>query len=104
MIRCRESKGSRKPETRAQNEDREKRRDEKTQAIMGLFALLGIFSAFLDGFDLVGKFSPGGEWSQLNGATLYVTIVFIAIAAIISIIATIFAVKAIIAAFKDRDE
>lgn len=37
-------------ETRAQNEDREKRRDEKTQAIMGLFALLGIFSAFLDRF------------------------------------------------------
>lgn len=71
---------------------------------MGLFALLGIFSAFLDGFDLVGKFSPGGEWSQLNGATLYVTILFIAIATIISIIAIIFAVKAIIAAFKDRDE
>lgn len=91
-------------ETRAQNEDREKRRDEKTQAIMGLFALLGIFSAFLDGFDLVGKFSPGGEWSQLSGATLYVTILFITIAAIISIIAIIFAVKAIIAAFKDRDE
>lgn len=87
---------------RQRQEDREKESDAKIQAIMGLFALLGISSAFVDCFDFIGKFSAGGEWSQMDTATRWIEGGFFAVIGIISVVAAIFAVLAIIDAWRKK--
>ena len=84
-------------------EEREKKSDGKIQAIMGLFAMLGISSALVDCFDFVKKFSANGEWMKLSERVKQVELVFMLIIGGISIVAIIFAVKAIVAAFGDKD-
>lgn len=83
-------------------EEAERRSDNQLQAIMGLFAILGIFSALVDCFDFIGKFGPEGEWSVMFGAVRFAEIVGWVIIGIISALAILFALKAIVAAFRDR--
>ena len=71
---------------------------------MGLFALLGISSALVDCFDFISKFDPTGDFWSLISVTQSVEIGFFVIVGIISIIVIYFSVKAIVDAFKDRDE
>lgn len=89
---------------RLAREEREKKSDGKIQAIMGLFALLGISSALVDCFDFVSKFDPEGDFWHLVSVTQGVEIGFFGVVGIVSVIAIYFSVKAIIDAFKDRDE
>ena len=49
-----------------QDLNREKESDNRANAIMSIFALLGVFSALVDAFDFIAKFSKGGEWSGLG--------------------------------------
>ena len=86
---------------RAEREDREKKSDGKIQAIMGLFAMLGISSALVDCFDFISKFSSGEKWSELSTGIQCIEIIFIAIIGCISVTAIVFAIKAIVGAFKD---
>lgn len=90
----------REENVRVQNEWKEEReRDGQTQAIMGLFALLGIASALVDGFDFVAKFVQGGEWEKLSFGWKIAEGLVIGIVAFISCLALRYAVKAIIDAF-----
>lgn len=91
-------------EARLAREAREKKSDGKIQAIMGLFALLGISSALVDCFDFISKFDPAGDFWSLISVTQGIEIGFFIVVGIISIIAVYFSVKAIIDAFKDKDE
>lgn len=91
-------------EARLAREAREKKSDGKIQAIMGLFALLGISSALVDCFDFISKFDPAGDFWSLISVTQGIEIGFFVVVGIISLIAIYFSVKAIIDAFKDRDE
>lgn len=91
-------------EIRLAREEREKKSDGKLQAIMGLFALLGISSALVDCFDFISKFDPSGDFWSLISVTQGVEIGFIVIVGIISIIAICFSLKAIIDAFIDKDK
>ncbi len=91
-------------EARLAREEREKKSDGKIQAIMGLFALLGISSALVDCFDFISKFDPTGDFWSLVSVTQSIEIGFFVVVGIISIIAVYFSVKAIVDAFKDRDE
>lgn len=88
---------------REAREAREKKSDGKIQAIMGLFAMLGISSALIDCFDFIAKFSSGGEWNDFSSGIQCVEIIFMVIIGSISMIAIVFAVKAIIDAFRDKD-
>ena len=91
-------------EERAKREDREKKSDGKIQAIMGLFALLGISSALVDCFDFIGKFDPqNGDFWDLVCTTQGWEIAFFVVIGIISVIAIVVSVKAIIDAFRNRD-
>lgn len=83
-------------------EAREKKSDGKIQAIMGLFAMLGISSALVDCFDFISKFSDGEKWSELPFVTQCIEVAFISIIGGISIIAIVFAIKAIVDAFHDK--
>ena len=91
-------------EARLAREEREKKSDGKIQAIMGLFALLGISSALVDCFDFISKFDPAGDFWSLISVTQGIEIGFFVVVGIISLIAIYFSVKAIVDAFKDRDE
>lgn len=82
---------------------REKKRDGKLQAIMGLFALLGISSALADGFDFIGKFDPSGDFWKMVPRTQTGSLILFVVIGIISAIAIYFSVKAIVDAFRDRD-
>ncbi len=87
-------------EERAKREEREKKSDGKIQAIMGLFALLGISSALVDCFDFIGKFDPkNGDFWELVCSTQGWEIVFFVVIGVISAIAIVVSVKAIIDAF-----
>jgi len=83
-------------------EEAEQRRDNQIQAIMGLFAILGIFSALVDCFDFIGKFVEDGEWSGMHGLVRWVEIGGWVVIGIISALAVFFALKALAAAFRDR--
>lgn len=91
-------------EARLAREEREKKSDAKIQAIMGLFALLGISSALVDCFDFISKFDPAGDFWSLISVTQGFEIGFFVVVGIISSFAIRFSVKAIVDAFKDRDE
>lgn len=91
-------------EARLAQEEREKKSDGKIQAIMGLFALLGISSALVDCFDFIGKFDAEGDFWNLMTETQGVEIAFFVIVGIISVIAVYFSVKAIVDAFRDGDK
>lgn len=86
------------------NEEREKIRDGKIQAIMGIFAMLGISSALVDCFDFIEKFSEDGEWQSLSKNIQGIELLFIAIIGLISAVAIRFAWKAVIDAFKDKND
>lgn len=91
-------------EERAKREEREKKSDGKIQAIMGLFALLGISSALVDCFDFISKFdAKSGDFWDLLCTTQGWEIAFFVVIGIISIIAIVVSVKAIFDAFKNRD-
>ncbi len=91
-------------EERAKREEREKKSDGKIQAIMGLFALLGISSALVDCFDFISKFdAENGDFWDLLCATQGWEIAFFVVIGIISIIAIVVSVKAIFDAFRNRD-
>lgn len=45
-------------------EEAEKQRDNQTQTIIGLFAILGVFSALVDCFDFIQRFGDGEGWSD----------------------------------------
>ncbi len=82
-------------------EEREKKSDAKIEAIMGLFALLGISSALIDCYDFISKFQPGiGEFWELDSLTKGYEVLFFIVIGIISIIAIIFSIRAIVDAFK----
>jgi hypothetical protein len=89
---------------RLAREEREKKSDGKIQAIMGLFALLGISSALVDCFDFIGKFDPEGDFWKFVIETQGIEIAFFIIVGIISIIAIYFSVKAIVNAFKEESK
>lgn len=98
-------------EERDKREEREKRqeriaaeRNDKLQAIMGLFALLGIASALVDCFDYIQKFRPGGEWSASAPYIQTAEVIFICIIGIVGSITVYFAVKAIWQAFRKKAE
>ena len=88
---------------REKREEREKKSDSKIQAIMGLFALLGISSALVDCFDFISKFDPKGDWAGLTMTTQLVELIFVAIIGVVGVIAIYFAVKAIVSAFRNKD-
>lgn len=89
---------------RVAREEREKKSDGKIQAIMGLFALLGISSALVDCFDFIGKFDPkNGDFWDLVCSTQGWEIAFFVVIGIISVIAIVVSVKAIVDAFRNRD-
>lgn len=48
-------------------EEAEKQRDNQTQTIIGLFAILGVFSALVDCFDFIQRFGDGEGWSDATG-------------------------------------
>lgn len=90
-------------EEQAKQEEREKQRDEKTQAIMGLFALLSIASALVDGFDFVSKFDGmTGDFWTLMSSTQRCEVILIIIVGIISLTAVFVSVKAVADAFKHK--
>jgi uncharacterized membrane protein len=80
---------------RKQNEEQAQKSSDQIQAIMGLFALLGISSALVDGFDFITRFFDGENWSQLGIAARCIESVFMAVILIVSVVAIHFAVKAI---------
>ena len=86
---------------RLMREEREKKSDGKIQAIMGLFALLGIASALVDCFDFIGKFDAEGDFWKLMEGTRSIVILFMVLVGIVSVIAIYFSVKAIVNAFRD---
>lgn len=88
---------------RQKRENREKKSDAKIQAIMGLFALLGISSAFVDCSDFITKFASGGEWGGFSPAEKGLHIMFFVIIGVISLLAIIFAVIALKDAWKKDD-
>lgn len=85
-------------------EDAERRRDNQIQAIMGLFALLGIFSALADCFDFVAKFLTGGEFWKFSHGDMAIELGIIAVIGVVSIIAIYFAIRAIQCAWKDKNK
>lgn len=54
---------------RQEFEKAEKARDNKIQTAIGLFAILGVFSALADGFDFIAKFDIHGDWYNLSEDT-----------------------------------
>jgi hypothetical protein len=91
---------------RLDDEAREKAAENKLQAIMGLFALLGIGSAFVDTYDFITRFSRGSEsnfWTLGTGAKVF-EVIFGFIILVISALAVFFAIKAIIRAFGDNNK
>jgi uncharacterized membrane protein YcjF (UPF0283 family) len=84
-------------------EAREKKSDNKIQAIMGLFGTLAIASAFVDSFDFISEISRKETWSELSRLAIGAEIFFILIIALISVITLYFAIKSLIDAFKDKD-
>lgn len=81
-------------------EVREKKNAAKIQAIMGLFALLGLSSALVDCFDFISEFSAIGNWQNLSTRVQIVELLFMLIITIIGMLAVFFAVKALVEAFK----
>lgn len=84
-------------------EEAEQKRDNQIQAIMGLFTLLGVFSALVDCYDFIDKFVAGGEWSQLSALEKGREFAGFGLIAIVVAFTIPFAFKAIIQAFsKDQ--
>lgn len=82
-------------------EAREKKRDEKLQAIMGLFTLLGIFSAFTDFSAFVDSyFRNGGLFKDIGMVKEIIVSIFLLTIVVVSVMAIVFTVMAIINVFK----
>ncbi|MBR5510423.1 MAG: hypothetical protein IKV59_10255 [Lachnospiraceae bacterium] len=86
-----------------QAEKAERRRDKQLQAIMGWFTLLGIASAFNDGFDFISKMDAGTSWSQLSPGGRYVGYIFLTVIVVIFLAALVYTLKTTISAWKDKD-
>ena len=86
------------------SEKRERKRDGKIQAIMGLFAMLGISSALVDTFDFIYKFQGEGDWSKLSVWSRILEMFWMEVVGLIGFVAMIFAVKAIYDAFVTEKE
>lgn len=66
-------------------DEEEKRRDNRISAIIGLFALLGVFSAWTDGLDFLSKVFQDGKLAPLSilQAGLVILVLVVAIAALV---------------------
>lgn len=84
-------------------DERQKKRDNQLQAIMGLFALLGIASALMDCFDFIGYFENNGAWYTATDGTRLLSLVLFAVIGIISCMAICFSVRALIEAFTNKE-
>lgn len=90
----------REENVRLQNEwKEEQKRDSQTQAIMGLFALLGITSALTDGVDFVTKIVKAETWSQLSSGSIIAVRIIIGIIAVVGCCAFYFAARAVLVTF-----
>lgn len=89
-------------EERSNRDEQQKKRDDKFQAIMGLFALLSISSALIDCFDFIANFDPNGTWYEISVLTKVKMIVFFTLIGAVSVLAIMFSVRAIIDAFRKR--
>lgn len=49
-----------------ESDRKEEERDRGLQTILGLFAILGVFSALTDGWDIIYRWFVGGEWGKLS--------------------------------------
>ena len=78
-------------------ENAEQTSDKKTQAIMGLFAMLGIASALVDCFDFIHKFVA--EFPAIGSGEWFAEVVFILIIAVIGGMTLKVAIESIIDAF-----
>lgn len=81
----------------------ESKSDAKLQAIMGLFALLGISSAFADCYGFIDELVNGQIWQNLDQLQRYMTAGFMGLIALISLLALKFSIKAVIDAFSKKE-
>lgn len=85
-----------------QAEDAERRRDNQIQAIMGIFALLGVFSALVDSFDFVSRFFPEENFRDFSVGEKCIEFIVIAVIGVVGVVAVYYAVKALICARNDN--
>ena len=85
-------------------EAREKKSDNKLQAIMGLLAFLGIGSAFVDWFDFLWDVTDIKRWGEISTVRIVIEGIALAGILLVSVYAAIFCIKAFREARKEEKE
>ena len=85
-------------------EEREKKSDNKLQAIMGLLALLGIGSAFVDWFDFLWDVTDIKRWGEISTGRIVIEGIVLALILLVSINAAVFCIKTFREARKEEKE
>ena len=100
----REEKDKREQQEWRLAEARERKSDNKLQAIMGLLAFLGIGSAFVDWFDFLWDVTDIKRWGEISTGRIVIEGIALTLIFLIGIYAAVFCIKAFREARREEKE